>query len=197
MTALDGVPESPGRIDEGASTMTDATRVPQHTYDIRAQDGTLEALHVRKDPPLGRKHVSWQLPNGTKGLGGRAAKTLPLYRSETLKALPPGSMVFVCEGEKATDAAVALEFDAVGTVTGSSSLPNDAVLRTLGGFHVIAWPDADVVGRKHMGRLLAACARLRDGGAGAGLSLVDPARLGLTGKGDDAADWTPTDDAFG
>ena len=176
--------------------MTDATRVPQHTYDIRAQDGTLEALHVRKDPPLGRKHVSWQLPNGTKGLGGRAAKTLPLYRSETLKALPPGSMVFVCEGEKATDAAVALEFDAVGTVTGSSSLPNDAVLRTLGGFHVIAWPDADVVGRKHMGRLLAACARLRDGGAGAGLSLVDPARLGLTGKGDDAADWTPTDDAF-
>ena len=103
MTALDGVPESPGRIDEGASTMTDATRVPQHTYDIRAQDGTLEALHVRKDPPLGRKHVSWQLPNGTKGLGGRAAKTLPLYRSETLKALPPGSMVFVCEGEKATE----------------------------------------------------------------------------------------------
>ena len=83
-----------------------------------------------------------------------------------------------------------------GTVTGSSSLPNDAVLRTLDGFHVIAWPDADVVGHKHMDRLLAACARLRDGGAGAGLSLVDPARLGLTGKGDDAADWTPTDDAL-
>ena len=82
MTALDGVPESPGRIDEGASTMTDATRVPQHTSDIRAQDGTLEALHVRKDPPLGRKHVSWPLPNGTKGLGGRPVKTLPLYRSE-------------------------------------------------------------------------------------------------------------------
>ena len=105
-------------------------------------------------------------------------------------------MVIVTEGEKATDAAVALEFDAVGTVTGSSSLPNDAVLRTLDGFHVIAWPDADVVGHKHMDRLLAACARLRDGGVGAGLSLVDPARLGLTGKGDDAADWTPTDDAL-
>ena len=102
----------------------------------------------------------------------------------------------MCEGEKATDAVVAMEFDAVGTVTGSSGLPNDAVLRTLGGFHVVAWPDADVVGRKHMGRVLAACARLRDGGAGAGLSLVDPARLGLTGKGDDAADWTPKEDAF-
>ena len=60
--------------------MTDATRVPQHTYEIRAPDGTLEALHVRKDLPLGRKDFSWQLPNGIKGLGGRAAKTLPLYR---------------------------------------------------------------------------------------------------------------------
>ena len=134
MTAPDGVPEAPGRIDEGASTMTDATRVPQHTYDICAPDGTLEARHVRKDPPLGRKHVSWQLPNGTKGLGGRAAKTLSLYRSETLRALKPGALVLVCEGEKATDAAVAMEFDAVGTVTGSSGLPSDDVLRTLDGF---------------------------------------------------------------
>ena len=195
MTALDGVPDAPGRIDEGASTMTDATRVPQHTYDIRAHDGTLEALHVRKDPPLGRKHVSWQLPNGTKGLGGRSVKTLSLYRSEILKDLKPGAMVFVCEGEKDTDAAAALEFDVVGTVTGSSGLPTDAVLRTLDGFHVAAWPDLDVVGSKHMGRLLEACSRLR-GGIGAGLSLVHPEDLGLTGKGDGAADWTPTDDAF-
>ena len=194
MTALDGVPDAPGRIDEGASTMTDATRVPQHTYDIRAQDGTLEALHVRKDPPLWRKHVSWQLPNGTKGLGGRAAKTLPLYRSETLRALTPGALVLVCEGEKATDAAVAMEFDAVGTVTGSSGLPSDDVLRTLDGFHVVAWPDADVVGAKHMDRLLAALARLRSG-VGAGLSRIDPRALGLTATGADAADWTPKDDA--
>ena len=194
MTALDGVPDATGRIDEGASTMTDATRVPQHTYDIRAQDGTLEALHVRKDPPLGRKHVSWQLPNGTKGLGGRAAKTLPLYRSETLRALKQWALVYVCEVEKATDAAVAIEFDAVGTVTGSSGLPSDDVLRTLDGFHVVAWPDADVVGATHMDRLLAALARLR-GGVGARLSRIDPRALGLTATGADAADWTPKDDA--
>ena len=172
---------------------TDGTRA---CYEIHNTDHTLVARHIRIDLAKGKKTFTWELPDGTKGLGGRAAKTLPLYRSETLRALTPGALVIVTEGEKATDAAVALEFDAVGTVTGSSSLPNDAVLRTLDGFHVIAWPDADVVGSKHMGRLLAACARLRDGGAGAGLSLVDPARLGLTGKGDDAADWTPTDDAF-
>ena len=172
---------------------TDGTRA---CYEIHNTDHTLVARHIRIDLAKGKKTFTWELPDGTKGLGGRVAKTLPLYRSETLRALKPGAMVIVTEGEKATDAAVALEFDAVGTVTGSSSLPNDAVLRTLDGFHVIAWPDADVVGHKHMDRLLAACARLRDGGAGAGLSLVDPARLGLTGKGDDAADWTPTDDAL-
>ena len=174
--------------------MTDATRGPQHTDDIRAHDGTLEALPVRKDPPLGRKHVSWPLPNGTKGLGGRAAKTWPLDGSETLRALTPGALVLVCEGEKATDAAVAMEFDAVGTVTGSSGLPSDDVLRTLDGFHVVAWPDADVVGATHMDRLLAALARLR-GWVGAGLSRIDPRALGLTATGADAADWTPTDDA--
>ena len=171
---------------------TDGTRA---CYEIHNTDHTLVARHIRIDLATGKKTFTWELPDGTKGLGGRAAKTLPLYRSETLRALPPGAMVFVCEGEKDTDAAVAMEFDAVGTVTGSGGLPNDAVLRTLGGFHVVAWPDADVVGRKHMGRVLEACARLR-GGVDAGLSLIDPAALGLTGKGDGAADWTPTDDAL-
>ena len=142
----------------------------------------------------GKKTFTWELPDGTKGLGGRAAKTLPLYRAETLRGLKPGAMVVVCEGEKATDAAAALGFDAVGTVTGSSGLPTDAVLRALDGFHVVAWPDADVVGFKHMGRLLAAVARLR-GGVGAGLSQIHPSTLGLTGKGADAADWTPSGDA--
>ena len=171
---------------------TDGTRA---CYEIHNTDHTLVARHIRIDLAKGKKTFTWALPDGTKRLGGRAAKTLPLYRSETLRALKPGAMVIVTEGEKATDAAVALEFDAVGTVTGSSSLPNDAVLRTLDGFHVIAWPDAYVVGHMHMDRLLAALCRLR-GGEATGLSLVDPARLGLTGKGDDAADWTPTDDAL-
>ena len=117
---------------------TDGTRA---CYEIRNTDHTLVARHIRIDLAKGKKTFTWELPDGTKRLSGRSVKTLPFYRSETLKALPPGSMVFVCEGEKATDAAVAMEFDAVGTVTGLSSLPNDAVLRTLDGFHVIAWPD--------------------------------------------------------
>ena len=145
--------------------------------------------------PRVRKKFTWELPDGTKDLAGWPVKTLPLYRAETLAALSPGALVIVCEGEKATDAVVALDFDAVGTVTGSSGLPTDAVLRTLDGFQIVAWPDADVVGRKHMERLLAACCRLR-GGEVHGLSRVEPLALGLTRKGDDAADWTPTDDAW-
>ena len=171
---------------------TDGTRA---CYEIHNTDHTLVARHIRIDLAKGEKTFTWALPDGTKGLGGRPVKTLPLYRSETLRALKPGALVLVCEGEKDTDAAVALEFDAVGTVTGSSSLPTDDVLRTLDGFHVVAWPDLDAVGSRHMGRLLEACYRLR-GGVGAGLSRVMPGKLGLTGTGDGAADWTPTDDAL-
>ena len=172
----------------------DTACVPPIRYQVCAQDGTVHAIHIRIDLANGKKKFTWELPDGTKDLAGRPVKTLPLYRSETLRGLAPGAMVVVCEGEKATDAAVALGFDAVGTVTGSSGLPTDAVLRSLDGFHVVAWPDADVVGLKHMGRLLKACARLR-GGVGAGLSQVHPAALGLTRKGADAADWTPSADA--
>ena len=150
--------------------------------------------HIRIDLAKGKKTFTWELPDGTKGLGGRAAKTLPLYRSETLRALKPGAMVIVTEGEKAADALAALEFAVVGTVTGASGFPSDDVLRTLDGFHVVMWPDADVIGRKHGGRVLEALYRLR--GSATGLSRVDPEALGLTGQGDDAADWTPTDDAL-
>ena len=170
---------------------TDGTRA---CHEIHNTDHTLVARHIRIDLAKGKKTFTWELPDGTKGLGGRAAKTLPLYRSETLRSLKPGAMVIVTEGEKAADALAALEFAVVGTVTGASGFPSDDVLRTLDGFHVVMWPDADVIGRKHGGRVLEVLYRLR--GSATGLSRVDPGALGLTGQGDDAADWTPTDDAL-
>ena len=170
---------------------TDGTRA---CHEIHNTDHTLVARHIRIDLAKGKKTFTWELPDGTKGLGGRAARTLPLYRSETLRALKPGAMVIVTEGEKAADALAALEFAVVGTVTGASGFPSDDVLRTLDGFHVVMWPDADVIGRKHGGRVLEALYRLR--GSATGLSRVDPGALGLTGQGDDASDWTPTDDAL-
>ena len=172
----------------------DPACVPPIRYQVCAQDGTVHAIHIRIDLANGKKKFTWELPDGTKDLAGRPVKTLPLYRSETLWALKPGAMVIVTEGEKAADALAALEFAVVATVTGSSGLPSDDVLRTLDGFHVVMWPDADVVGRKHADRVLEALYQLR--GIGKELSEVENRALGLTGKGDDAADWTPKEDAL-
>ena len=172
----------------------DTACVPPIRYQVCAQDGTVHAIHIRIDLANGKKKFTWELPDGTKDLAGRPVKTLPLYRSETLRALKPGAMVIVTEGEKAADALAALEFAVVATVTGSSGLPSDDVLRTLDGFHVVMWPDADVVGRKHADRVLEALYQLR--GIGKELSEVENRALGLTGKGDDAADWTPKEDAL-
>ena len=66
---------------------TDGTRA---CYEIHNTDHTLVARHIRIDLAKGKKTFIWELPDGTKRLGGRAAKTLPLYRSETLRALKPG-----------------------------------------------------------------------------------------------------------
>ena len=185
------VPGDTRNFHLGAGGMrADTECVPPIRYQVCAQDGTVHAIHIRIDLAKGKKKFTWELPDGTKDLAGRPVKTLPLYRSETLRALKPGAVVIVTEGEKAADALAALEFDAVGTVTGSSAIPNDAVLRTLDGFDIVAWPDADVIGAKHMDRLLAALCRLR-GGETSGLSRVDPETLGLMGQGLDAADWTP------
>ena len=163
-----------------------------HTYEIRAQDGTLEALHVRVDFPTGEKACFWRQPNGTSGLGGRAVITLPFYGSEQLADLKPGDLVFVTEGEKAADAVRAHGLTVVGTVTGAgegSKPPDDAVLATLKDFTVAAWPDADDGGRQHMDQILTGLLRLR--GSSPALLRVDTDALGLTEKGADAADWQP------
>jgi putative DNA primase/helicase len=74
---------------------------------------------------------------------------------------PAGSVVFVCEGEKKTDALRDLGVHAVGTVTGAGTVdqagrvtsvrcPDDDALRPLVGYDVVLWPDNDEVGRRHM-----------------------------------------------
>jgi AAA domain/Helix-turn-helix domain len=129
-----------------------------------------------------------------RGLRGRKAGALPLYRTpEMLAALrdPDGDTtptVIVCEGERATDAAVRLGFVAVGTVTGASCCPDDGPLRAFEGSRPLLWPDADPPGRAHMARL---AERLRAMGiAVAGFIVVPGAE-----PGDDAADFRGTRDA--
>jgi hypothetical protein len=151
------------------------------TYRVCDATGAVQALHVRTDWHDGSKAFSWKSPDGSLGLGGRPASTLPLYGTERLADIPPGSAVFLVEGEKARDALEAAGRFAVATVTGASGTPSADVLRLLIPFDVFLWPDHDAVGRAHMARCAASI--LAEGGRARWLSWPE-AR-----EHDDAADF--------
>lgn len=122
-------------------------------YAVVAWNGALEAVHVRRDMADGSKRIHWEQPDGTTGLGGRKPADLPLYQSDMLVEVPHGGTVFVCEGEKATDALRGLGLHAVGTVTGAAGTPGDDALSPLIALDVVLWPDNDEIGRQHMQRI--------------------------------------------
>lgn len=126
-------------------------------YEIRDPSGTLIAVHVREDHSAGKK-IWWELPDGTKGLGGRKLETLPFYGIDRLSA--DAKVAVLVEGEKATDAPLSNGIPAVGTVTGAGGTPGDDALRPLLGRTVYLWPDNDDPGRKHMAKIGAALLRL-------------------------------------
>jgi hypothetical protein len=164
-------------------------RDPRETcrWEIRDTGGRLHARHIRLEP--GRngksKECVWHRPDGQKGLGGTKTCDLPLYGTHTLATRAPGTTVVVAEGEPPTDALMARDIPAVGTVTGAASIPSHDVLRVLVGYDVVCWPDADVPGRQHMERL---AARLR--ALGATVRWLDPWPDATDGR--DAADFTGT-----
>lgn len=103
-------------------------------------------VHVREDL-AGDKRVWWVDEAGQPGIGEHRLEDL-VYADR----LPLARRVVVTEGEKAADAVRAAGIDAVGTVCGASSTPGQAVVDLFLGVAVILWPDADAVGRDHMGR---------------------------------------------
>jgi DNA-binding transcriptional ArsR family regulator len=117
-------------------------------YEVRDPDGTTVAVHVRIDTPDGKK--MWWERAGRKGLGGLRPTDLPLYG---IHRLGDAQEVIVVEGEKATDALLALGLPAVGTVCGASATPSEDALRPLVGRTVFLWPDNDEPGRRHMQRI--------------------------------------------
>ena len=158
-----------------------------HQWTIRELDGTPVAIHYRMTRPSGDKRTWWGQPDGTNGLGGRKAKTLPLYGAELL-ADTPAKTICIVEGEKAADALRAAEPTvlALGTVTGASSYPEVEVLKPVvdAGLPVYLWPDADPdgAGARHMERV---AERLIEAG-GEAPSIIEWENAPPKG---DAADW--------
>ena len=130
------------------------TRGNQTRHEWRDSNGHLVAVHVRKDGPNG-KEMWWERPDGSKGLGGLAISTLPLYGSETLSALADGDLVVLTEGEKAADALRSVGVNSVGTVTGAAGTPGDDAIGPLLRLGVVLWADNDDSGRQHMVRIAA------------------------------------------
>lgn len=131
------------------------TATEKHEWTIKDPDGNAAAIHHRLDLDNGEKRVWWTRPDGSKGLGGIRTSELPLYGSERVKDYPEDVPIIVCEGEKATDALLAVGIPALGTVTGASSTPGAEPLEVLRGKRAILWPDADDAGRAHMERIAA------------------------------------------
>jgi hypothetical protein len=94
-------------------------------WEIRDTDGTLKAIHRRKDNPDGDKRMWWCLPDGTPSRNGKIkTKELPLYGAHTLAATPEEVPIVLVEGEKAKDALDWHGIPAVATVTGAGGTPS-------------------------------------------------------------------------
>ena len=132
-------------------------------YEIRDASGEMVAIHVRRDFADGSKSFAWESADGSSGLNGRRAETLPLYGSEYLPGLPDDAMVVVVEGEKACEALRSRGIAAAATVTGAGVTPSEDVLRPLLRLQPTLWPDNDAEGRRHMERIAGRLLVLRYG----------------------------------
>ena len=114
-------------------------------FEVRDLGGELKATHHRIDfADSSKKKTIWWEPKGIK------PQELPLYGINRTADSNDGDPIIVTEGEKAADSLWDRTYLAVGTVTGSASIPCDESLTDLLRFTVYLWPDNDQGGRKHM-----------------------------------------------
>jgi hypothetical protein len=96
------------------------------------------------------KEMWWETPDGRRGLPEGLHTADLLYCPRPLR---DGAAVVVCEGETATDAAIALGQNAVGVVCGASSTPSSGALAQLLRFEPVLSPDHDDQGHGLMRRI--------------------------------------------
>lgn len=123
------------------------------SYEFRNAAGELVAEHGRFEQG-GQKSFAWRRPSleWRDGLGTVSLHDLPLYRLAdvlTDQALP----VWICEGEKATDACAAHGLLAVCLGGGAAQQSFGNTLDVLRDRDVILWPDNDEPGQALMARI--------------------------------------------
>ena len=181
-------------------SVVDKTKRPEFSgqtkltrYEIKDIDGTLFAVHVRKDGTDDQghklKHLWWEQADGKIGLNGTKLANMPLYQTEILRETHPDTTIVVTEGEKAAQSLIDRGIVAVGTACGAAVTPSEHVLQCLAKFpDVVLWPDNDEAGREHMGKIASLLAQ-----AGSGARIVDWSMAPPKG---DAADFKGSRDAI-
>lgn len=111
---------------------------PWHVYRGRTSDG--------------RKLMEWWADQRTPGLRDHQLADL-VYLPVGLALVRATELVVVTEGEKSADAVAATGLRAAATVCGAAGTPGPSVGELFRGRAVVLWPDADPVGRDHMGRV--------------------------------------------
>jgi hypothetical protein len=125
--------------------------IGRHSYPVEAPTG-VNVYHKRLDFEGGGKSLWWEDEEGKRQLPPEVKLAdLPLWRMGDIYQHPTRPVI-ICEGEKDTDALCEAGLLAVGTY-GADVIPSEAVLQRLIGHKVYLWPDADAVGRKHMGTI--------------------------------------------
>lgn len=118
-------------------------------YSYLDEHGRLAYVAVRYDYPDGTKDFKQKRPDGKGGWiwNLQEVTRIPYRLPELLKA-PPGSTVYVCEGEKAAEAAAHLGVIATTNVCGAGKW-TESCNPSHKGHHVIILPDNDAKGRDH------------------------------------------------
>ncbi len=157
-----------------------------YPYRVRDGEGTVLALHWRKDFECG-KRMWWSHPDGkTNELPPGLKPEDMLYGLQELARNPDLPFALV-EGEKAADALIKarLRMVVLATVTGAAGTPSRVALEHLKGRRGAVWADADsdpMKGRAHMDRTAALLAEI---GVGELRNVIWPEAP----EGGDAADY--------
>lgn len=161
----------------------------RYTHDWtypKSVDG-FEFRVVRLDGPKGKTYrpahkrlEGWRI--------GDPPGILPLFRCR--RGDFDAEFMIITEGEKAACAIPPSNFWEIASPAHGAQSPHRSDWSPCSGRHVVIWPDNDAAGRGFVVRVLECLAKLAV--PPASIRVLDPARLGLTGDGDDAADFKLT-----